>query len=73
MLKYTLAAALVLGFAGSAIAIENPKFVIVQDANNQCRVIQKHLASEAELGAMIGKDGYPSHQEAELDRQVICN
>ncbi|MGH6735102.1 MAG: hypothetical protein ACRECX_03350 [Methyloceanibacter sp.] len=73
MVKYTLAAALVLGFAGTAIAIENPKFVIVQDPNKQCRVIEKHTASDDELGMLIGKDGYPTRKEAEVHSQVICN
>jgi hypothetical protein len=73
MLKYALAAALVLGFAGTAIAIENPKFVIVQDENQNCRVIEHSRATDAELGMIIGKDGYPTHEAAARDLETICN
>ena len=73
MLKYTLTAALVLGFAGTALAIENPKFVIVQDENKNCRVIEHSQATDTELGMIIGKNGYPTRDEAALDLKVICN
>jgi hypothetical protein len=71
--KYTLAAALVLAFAGTAIAADTSQFVIIKDANKHCRVIEKKLVSEDELGMQIGKQGYPTREEANIDVQVICD
>ncbi len=73
MVKYTLAAALILGFAGAAIADDASQFVIIKDANKHCRIIEKNLVSEDELGMQIGKQGYPSRDEANIDVKVICD
>jgi hypothetical protein len=73
MVKYTLAAALAFGFAGAAIAADANQFVIIKDANQHCRVIEKHLVSEDELGMQIGKQGYPTREEANIDVKVICD
>lgn len=72
MVKYTLAAALIFGFAGAAIAADASQFVIIKDANQHCRIIDKKLVSEDELGMQIGKQGYPTREEANIDVQVIC-
>ncbi|MGH6735101.1 MAG: hypothetical protein ACRECX_03345 [Methyloceanibacter sp.] len=72
-MKYVFAAALVLGFAGAAIAADASQFVIIKDANKHCRVIEKHLVSEDELGMQIGKQAYPSREEANIDVKVICD
>ena len=74
--KYVLAAALVVGFAasgfaGTAFAADN--FLIIKDANKHCRIIEKNLVSEDELGMQIGKQGYPSRDEANIDVKVICD
>jgi hypothetical protein len=72
-LKYVLATALVLGFAGTAIAADTSQFVIIKDANKHCRVVEKNLVSEDELGMQIGKQGYPSYDEANIDLKVVCD
>ena len=46
-LKYVVAAALVLGFAAPAAADDSSQFVIIKDANNHCRVVEKNLVSGA--------------------------
>ena len=38
-LKYVLTAAVVLGFAGTAIAADAGQFVIIKDKNQNCRVV----------------------------------
>ncbi len=70
--KYALAAVLVLGFAGTAIAADADQFVIVKDANKHCRVIEKQVASESNLGEQVGKQAYPSFEEATIDLKVVC-
>ena len=72
-LKYAIAAAAVLGFAGAAYADDVSQFVIIKDANKHCRVVEKNLVSEAELGMQIGKQGYPSMDEANIDLKVVCD
>ena len=52
-LKYAVAAAVVLGFAGAAYADDTSQFVIIKDANKHCRVVEKSLVSEDELGMQI--------------------
>lgn len=37
------------------------------DANKHCRVVEKNLVSEDELGMQIGKQGYRSMDEANID------
>ena len=38
-----------------------------------CRVVEKNLVSEDELGMQIGKQGYPSMDEANIDLKVVCD
>ena len=71
MVKYALAAAVVLGFAGAAVAAD--QFVIIKDKNKNCRVIEQHMVSEDQLTMQIGKQGYPSREEANIDVKVLCN
>jgi hypothetical protein len=71
--KYAVAAALIVGFAGAAIAADASQFVIIKDKNQHCRVIDKKVVSEDELGMQIGKQGYPTREEANIDVQVICD
>jgi hypothetical protein len=73
MLKYALATAAVLGFVGTAIAADAGQFVIIQDANKHCRVVEKNVVSEDELGMQIGKQAYPSYEEANIDLKVVCD
>jgi hypothetical protein len=73
MVKYTVAAALIFGFAGTAIAADAGQFVIIKDANKHCRIIEKNLVSDDELGMQIGKQGYPTREEANIDVKVICD
>ncbi len=49
--KYVLAAAVVLGFAGAAVAADASQFVIIKDKNQNCRVVEKNVVSEDELGS----------------------
>ena len=72
-LKYVVAAAVVLGFAGAAYADDTSKFVIIKDANKHCRVVEKSVVSEAELGMQVGKQAYPSMDEANIDLKVVCD
>lgn len=73
MVKYALAAALVLGFVGAAAATDVSQFIIIKDKNAHCRVIDKKVVSEDELGMQIGKTGYPTRELANIDIQVICD
>jgi hypothetical protein len=73
MVKYTVAAALIFGFAGAAIADDTSQFVIIKDANKHCRIVEKNLVSEEETGMQIGKTGYPSYDEANIDLKVVCD
>ena len=49
------------------------QFVIIKDANKHCRVVEKDLVSEDELGMQIGKQGYPSMDEANIDLKIVCD
>jgi hypothetical protein len=71
-LKYVLTAAVVIGFAGTAIAADTSQFVIIKDKNQNCRVIDKKLVSEDQLGEQVGKQAYPSFEEANIDLKVVC-
>jgi hypothetical protein len=73
MVKYALTAAIVLGFAGAALAANASQFVIIKDKNKHCRVVEKSLVSEEDLGMQIGKQAYPSEEEANIDVKVICD
>jgi hypothetical protein len=71
-LKYVLTTAVVIGFAGTAIAADTSQFVIIKDKNQNCRVIDKKLVSEDQLGEQVGKQAYPSFEEANIDLKVVC-
>jgi hypothetical protein len=70
-MKYTLCAALVFGFAGAALAADGSQFVIIKDKNQHCRVVEQKMVSESELGMQIGKQAYPSMDEANIDLKVV--
>ena len=70
-LKYVLTAAVVLGFAGTAVAADASQFVIIKDKNQNCRVVEKKVVSDAELGEQVGKQAYPSFEEANIDLKVV--
>ncbi len=72
-LKFALAAAVVLGFAGAAVAADASQFIIIKDKNQHCRVVEKKVVSEDELGMQVGKQGYPSMDEANIDLKVVCD
>lgn len=72
-MKYSLVAALVFGFAGAAHAADGSQFVIIKDKNEHCRVIQQKMVSEDQLTMQIGKQGYSSEQEANIDVKVLCD
>ncbi len=72
-LKYVLAATLVLGFAGATFAADVSQFVIIKDKNQHCRVVDKKVVSEDELGMQVGKQAYPSMDEANIDLKVVCD
>jgi hypothetical protein len=72
-LKYAFAAALVFGFAGAALAADTSGFVIIKDANKHCRILEKKVVSENELGMQVGKQGYPTREEANIDVKVLCD
>jgi hypothetical protein len=57
--KYVLAAAVVVGFAGA-------------DKNQHCRVVEKNVVGEDALGMQVGKQAYPSFEEANIDLKVVC-
>lgn len=56
-----------------AYADNTSQFVIIKDANKHCRVVEKSLVSEDELGMQIGKQAYPSMDEANIDLKVVCD
>jgi hypothetical protein len=72
MLKYALTAAVMLSFAGAAYAADASQFVIIKDKNKNCRVVEKNVVSEDELGMQVGKQAYPSFEEANIDLKVVC-
>jgi hypothetical protein len=72
-LKYVLAVAVVFGFAGAAFAADASQFVIIKDKNQHCRVVDKKVVSETELGMQVGKQAYPSMDEANIDLKVVCD
>jgi hypothetical protein len=73
MIKYALTAAVVLGFAGAALAADASQFVIIKDKNQHCRILEKKVVSEDELGMQVGKQAYPSRDEANIDVKVLCD
>jgi hypothetical protein len=63
---YVLAAALILGFAGAAVAAEN-HFFIVKDKDKNCRIITEKPKIEDKQVVQIGKEVYQTREEAEAD------
>ena len=45
-LKFALATALVLGFAGAAVAADGSQFIIIKDKSKHCRIIEQKMVSE---------------------------
>ncbi|MGZ8400312.1 MAG: hypothetical protein ACXWVI_03290 [Methyloceanibacter sp.] len=72
-MKYVLTAAIVFGFAGVALAADGSQFVIIKDKDQHCRVIEQNMVSEEQLGMQVGKQAYPSREEANIDVKVICD
>ena len=70
-LKYALTAALVLGFAMPAMAADS--FLIIKDQNKHCRVIENNVVSEDQMKMQVGKQSYPTREEANIDVKVICD
>jgi len=46
--------------------------VIIKDKNQNCRVVEKNVVSEDELTQQVGKQAYPSFEEANIDLKVVC-
>jgi len=46
-------------------------FVIIKDKDKHCRVIEQKTVSEDQLTMQIGKQGYPSREEANIDVKVL--
>jgi hypothetical protein len=69
--KFVLAAALLIGFAGTALAADS--FLILKDADKHCRVIEQKTVSQDQLSMQIGKQGYPTREEADVDVKVLCD
>jgi hypothetical protein len=46
---------------------------IGKDTNQHCRVVEQNMMSEEELGMRLGKQAYPSHDEANIDLKVVCD
>ena len=67
-MKYVLTAAIVFGFAGVALAADGSQFVIIKDKDQHCRVIEQNMVSEEQLGMQVGKQAYPSREEANIRR-----
>jgi hypothetical protein len=72
-LKFALAAAVIVGFAGAGYAADASQFVIIKDANKHCRVVEKNVVTEDELTMQVGKQAYPSMDEANIDLKVVCD
>lgn len=72
-MKYVVTAAIVFGFAGVALAADGSQFVIIKDKDQHCRVIEQNMVSEEQLGMQVGKQAYPSREEANIDVKVICD
>jgi hypothetical protein len=70
-LKYALTAALVLGFTMPAMAADS--FLIIKDQNKHCRVIENNVVSEDQMKMQVGKQSYPTREEANIDVKVICD
>ena len=69
--QHALAAALILGFAGAAVAAQN-QFFIVQDKDKNCRIIESKPDVADKQVLQVGKEVYQTREEAEVDIKVIC-
>jgi hypothetical protein len=70
-LNYVLAAALIVSFAGAAVAEQN-QFFIVQDKDKNCRIIEGKPDVVEDQTMKVGKQSYPTREEAEVDIKVVC-
>lgn len=70
-LNYVQAAALIVGFAGAAVAAQN-QFFIVQDKDKNCRIIESKPDVSDKQTIQVGKQVYQTREEAEVDIKVIC-
>jgi hypothetical protein len=70
-LSYVLTAALVLGVALPVMAADS--FLIIKDQNKHCRVIENNVVSEDQMKMQVGKQSYPTREEANIDVKVICD
>jgi hypothetical protein len=71
MLKFAATAVVVLAFAMPAMAADG--FVIVKDKDKHCRIIENKVVSADELKMQVGKQSYPTREEANIDVKVICD
>ena len=62
-----------IGFAGAVLPADGSQFVIIKDKNQHCRIIEQNMVSEDQLTTQVGKQAYPSRQEADIDVKVICD
>jgi hypothetical protein len=70
-LSHLLAAALIVGFAGTAVAAQN-QFFIVKDKDKHCRIIESKPDVADKQSIQVGKEVYQTREEAEVDIKVIC-
>ena len=70
-LNYSIAVALIIGFAGAAVAAQN-QFFIVQDKDKNCRIIESKPDVADKQTIQVGKEVYQTREEAEVDIKVIC-
>ncbi|MGO8841290.1 MAG: hypothetical protein ACLQF1_09210 [Methyloceanibacter sp.] len=69
-LNYALVAALILGFAGAAVAAQH-QFFIVQDKDKNCRIVESKPDVADKQVVQVGKEVYQTREEAEVDIKVI--
>jgi hypothetical protein len=50
-----------------------PQLLHIKDKNQHCRVVQQNMVSDQELGMQVGKQAYPSMDEANIDLKVVCD
>jgi hypothetical protein len=67
MARYFLATALLVAFAGSALAQE---FFIVRGPDKKCKVVEKRPTETTIV--VIGDKAYVTREEAERQLKVVC-
>ena len=67
MARYLLATALLVAFAGSALAQE---FFIVQGPDKKCKVVEKRPTEKTIV--VLGDKAYVTREEAERQLKVVC-